>query len=284
MPRKGERMREAELITTACAGDEDAFNELYELHRDHVRRAAQAILKTDDLDDVTQEIFISAWRALKSFRGESKFRTWITSIARNVCFKVRAATSRQRQFEASAEGLSEAQELTIWNRDAAQVEPRMLLEGLLAGLSPEHRELLEMNREGLSDKEIAEATSLSLRTVRGRLQRGRVSMRERFYRTPEQKGLQEPLISGKANFGGTKTPKMAKPGNKRTQQRKSENADVVRRARWALLGGSEVDYDEAPFSFDEPCGGSGSARISRNSRGSSTIRRGDRPRSWRPHS
>lgn len=69
--QKGDRMNETELIAAAREGDEDAFQELRRLHLTHVRTVCWAILRTDDLDDVIQLVFVDAWTGLKGFRGGS---------------------------------------------------------------------------------------------------------------------------------------------------------------------------------------------------------------------
>ncbi len=68
------------LVAATRSGDLGAFEELYESHVGYVRKAGQAILGTDDLDDLVQDVFADAWKGLQSFRGDSTFRTWVTSM------------------------------------------------------------------------------------------------------------------------------------------------------------------------------------------------------------
>jgi RNA polymerase sigma-70 factor, ECF subfamily len=70
------------LVRLAQAGDTDAFGRLVERNRHAVHRAAYAALgSATDADDVAQEAFVTAYRKLGGFRGESSFRTWLLSIA-----------------------------------------------------------------------------------------------------------------------------------------------------------------------------------------------------------
>jgi RNA polymerase sigma-70 factor (ECF subfamily) len=70
------------LVERACAGDTEAFGELVDRHREAVFRAALAALRDPaEADDVVQDAFLVAYRKLRSFRGESSFRTWMLSIA-----------------------------------------------------------------------------------------------------------------------------------------------------------------------------------------------------------
>ena len=70
-----------ELVRLAQAGNTEAFGELVERNRRAVFRAALAAVgSATEADDVAQEAFVTAWRKLSGFRGESQFRTWLLSI------------------------------------------------------------------------------------------------------------------------------------------------------------------------------------------------------------
>lgn len=70
-----------ELVRLAQAGDVEAFGELVERNRSAVFRAALAAVRSPaEADDVAQEAFVTAFRKLQTFRGESQFRTWLLSI------------------------------------------------------------------------------------------------------------------------------------------------------------------------------------------------------------
>jgi RNA polymerase sigma-70 factor (ECF subfamily) len=70
-----------ELVRQAQAGDTEAFGELVERNRRAVFRAALAAVgSAAEADDVAQEAFVTAWRKLAGFRGDSQFRTWLLSI------------------------------------------------------------------------------------------------------------------------------------------------------------------------------------------------------------
>ncbi len=79
-----ERVTDEELVQLARDGDPVAFDEIVERHKAAVFRAALAALRNrEDAEDVTQETFITAYRKLGSFRGESQVRTWLSRIAWN---------------------------------------------------------------------------------------------------------------------------------------------------------------------------------------------------------
>jgi RNA polymerase sigma-70 factor (ECF subfamily) len=79
-----ERVTDEELVRLAQDGDPDAFDEIVERHKGAVFRAALSALRNrEDAEDVTQETFITAFRKLDTFRGESQLRTWLSRIAWN---------------------------------------------------------------------------------------------------------------------------------------------------------------------------------------------------------
>jgi RNA polymerase sigma-70 factor (ECF subfamily) len=79
-----ERVTDEELVERVQTGDPAAFDEIVERHKGAVFRAALAALRNrEDAEDVTQETFITAYRKLDTFRGESQLRTWLSRIAWN---------------------------------------------------------------------------------------------------------------------------------------------------------------------------------------------------------
>ena len=92
-----------ELVRLAQAGDTEAFGELVERNRRAVFRAALAALgSANEADDVAQEAFVTAWRKLSGFRGESQFRTWLLSITWRKAIDRRKSVSKWLKLEASS--------------------------------------------------------------------------------------------------------------------------------------------------------------------------------------
>jgi RNA polymerase sigma-70 factor (ECF subfamily) len=84
-----------ELVRLAQAGDTEAFGELVERNRRAVFRAALAAVgSAAEADDVAQEAFVTAWRKLSGFRGDSQFRTWLLSITWRKAIDRRKVASR----------------------------------------------------------------------------------------------------------------------------------------------------------------------------------------------
>ena len=151
-----------ELVRLAQAGDVEAFGELVERHRRAVFRAALAAVgSSTEADDVAQEAFVTAWRKLAGFRGESQFRTWLLSITWRKAIdrrkgitrwlKLVVTPSRDESGEAAFDMMDrvasfdrtqdvslEAEELQTQIRKLIATLPRKLREALLLAGSGEH--------------------------------------------------------------------------------------------------------------------------------------------------
>jgi RNA polymerase sigma-70 factor (ECF subfamily) len=92
-----------DLVRLAQAGDTDAFGELVERNRRAVFRAALAALgSATEADDVVQDAFVTAWRKIGGFRGDSQFRTWLLSITWRKAIDRRKSIGRWLRLSASA--------------------------------------------------------------------------------------------------------------------------------------------------------------------------------------
>jgi len=151
-----------ELVRLAQAGDSEAFGELVERNRRAVFRAALAAVgSATEADDVAQEAFVTAWRKLSGFRGESQFRTWLLSItwrkaidrrkSLNKWLKLAAFASRDEagdsmfdvvdQVPSNERAPDAALESTELQRDIRRLVrtlPRKLRDALLLAGSGEH--------------------------------------------------------------------------------------------------------------------------------------------------
>lgn len=183
---------ETKLIARLVARDERAFNTLVKAYE---RRVFALVLRMlgnrAEAEDLAQEVFVQVFKAVGSFRGESKLSTWIYRIAINLC-KNRAKylrvrhTSEQDELEAVAERLPvgdapRANVAKIDRPDEAmagkQVE-RIVQEAILK-LEPTFRECLVLRDvEELSYEEIGAITGLPEGTVKSRIHRARAQLKE----------------------------------------------------------------------------------------------------------
>jgi RNA polymerase sigma-70 factor (ECF subfamily) len=98
-----ETASDLDLVRLAQAGDVEAFGELVERNRRAVFRAALAAVRSPaEADDVAQEAFVTAYRKLASFRGDSQFRTWLLSITWRKAIDRRKSVTRWLRVAASA--------------------------------------------------------------------------------------------------------------------------------------------------------------------------------------
>jgi RNA polymerase sigma-70 factor, ECF subfamily len=98
-----ETATDLDLVRLAQAGDVEAFGELVERNRRAVFRAALAAVRSPaEADDVAQEAFVTAFQKLRSFRGESQFRTWLLSITWRKALDRRKSLTRWLRLSASA--------------------------------------------------------------------------------------------------------------------------------------------------------------------------------------
>jgi len=182
-PREADRLRDLRLVERALGGDLDAFNHLVVLYQDYLHAvAARLIGDWEAADDAVQEAFFSAYRNLRSFRGQA-FRAWLTRIAVNAATDVlRARQRRPSQPYPELDGDSwepPAGESADPEREALRRAQARALSSALAQLTEGQRtSIVLFDVEGFDYPEIAAMTGVSLGTVKSRIHRGRLAMRD----------------------------------------------------------------------------------------------------------
>lgn len=105
-----EKDNELSLIAASKAGDRQAFHKLYQIHISRVYALSMRLCaNATDAEEVAQEVFIQVWQKLDSFRGESKFSTWLHSVASHIALSHirKRKTWWQRFFSESNEELEQ---------------------------------------------------------------------------------------------------------------------------------------------------------------------------------
>lgn len=179
---------DVELVARVRAGDEAAFEELFNRHRRRVALIAGRFFRQrEQLEEIVQESFTKAYFALGSFSGneEMSFAAWLARIAFNVCYD--ELRRRKRRPESAISDLSEEEAAWLernWSDDGSgggvesMAVSRDLAGKLLARLSPEDRLVLVLlDVEELSVAEIANLTQWSVSKVKVRAHRARASLR-----------------------------------------------------------------------------------------------------------
>jgi len=162
-----ERRPEAALVERIVAGDEDAFSDLYRMFAPTINAVVLARVPRDEVQDIVQEVFISAYRNIAGLKDANLIGPWLIRIARN------RAAEFYRNFRASEELDEQITRPQERSREAAEILRA------IRSLNTAYGETLIMRLvEGMTAKEIAERTGLKPESVRVNLHRGMEKLRE----------------------------------------------------------------------------------------------------------
>jgi RNA polymerase sigma-70 factor (ECF subfamily) len=169
-------LSDMELVELSLA-ELDAFGELVRRHQDFVYGAALRIVRNPVMaQDLAQEAFVRAHRALPGFRGQAQVRSWLYRIATNLALN---AVQRRREYPSD-----EIPDRPTRRDPAADTESRVLrreLEEAISQLPDKLKTPLVLREfDGMSYQEIADALGLPINTVRTRILRGRRALRDRM--------------------------------------------------------------------------------------------------------
>ena len=186
-----------DLLSAHCAGDPDAFGELFRRHRD--RMWAVALRTTADPEmaaDAVQEAFIAAFRGAGSFRGEAAVTTWLHRIVVNACLdRLRRSKPVVPLPEADLRLLADTHD------HHHSVDVRLDIQAALDQLPETQRmALILVDMHGLSIAEAASIQNVAEGTIKSRCSRGRAAMVPLLglgepSDTPEERGGKEPMAS-----------------------------------------------------------------------------------------
>jgi len=187
----GDREIDQQLVERAQRGDKQAFEVLViKYQRKLARLLSQFIRDAAEVEDVTQETFIKAYRSLSSFRGDSAFYTWLYRIGINaaknflVAQKRRASTTSNGIDIEDAENFEEASQLRDLDTPESELMSKQIAQTVhqtLNELPEELRTAITLREiEGLSYEEIANAMNCPTGTVRSRIFRAREAISDKL--------------------------------------------------------------------------------------------------------
>jgi RNA polymerase sigma-70 factor (ECF subfamily) len=206
-PELAVSLHEQDLIARVQQGHNELFYELVRPYERRVYAAALAILRNEaDAEDTAQEAMLKAFAKIRTFRAESKFSTWLIQITVNEAL-MRRRRERTRVMEGiddhrDEEGTYTPREFADWREIPSEAlerkEVRQKLAQALAALDRKYREVFVLrDMEKLNIQETAEALGISVASVKTRLLRARLMLRDLlaggweqgwFSRLPFEKG------------------------------------------------------------------------------------------------
>ncbi len=182
---------DAMLVERAVAGDQKAYELLVIKYQRRIQRLIGRMVRDVDLvEDIAQETFIRAYRALAQFRGEAQFYTWLYRIAINTAKKAlmelkRDPTVSENSFKSSDDDETSPLENELTSSETpeailASKEIAVMVNAAMDALPDELRQAITLREiDGLSYEEIAEAMSCPIGTVRSRIFRAREAISEK---------------------------------------------------------------------------------------------------------
>tara|TARA_B100000886_G_C20342258_1_gene457129 strand:- start:284 stop:868 length:585 start_codon:yes stop_codon:yes gene_type:complete len=176
-----DKISNSELVRKSQLGDKAAFEQLVIRHQDLVFSLAYKLTGNREMaNDVAQEAFIRAWKAIEKFRGDSTFSTWIYRITVNTAWTLRRKAKKHNTlniddtYEPIIIDEKKDPELVAINSDLSSV-----LINALDKIPIEQRIIVELkNIEGRSHKEIAEYLGISVTAAKVRLHRAHQKLRQ----------------------------------------------------------------------------------------------------------
>jgi RNA polymerase sigma-70 factor (ECF subfamily) len=186
-------LRERRLIRRLRDRDEKAFRELVEDYRDRVYNLTYRMMGNhEEAEDLAQEVFITVFKSIDSFRGESKFSTWLYRISANHCKnrikylsrrhdRAKAEFDEQQGNASAAAAVAVPKPPTRPDHQLQGMQIEKVLQELISELDEEQRVLVVLRDiEELSYEEICEITGLPEGTVKSRLHRARLALRKKM--------------------------------------------------------------------------------------------------------
>ena len=187
-PAQAGTVREQELIVRVQRGEHELFYELVQPYERRVYAAALAILRNEsDAEDVAQEAMLKALANIRQFRAEARFSTWLIQITVN-----EALMRRRRERKGMVEGIDDRRDeegeytprdFADWREIPSEAlerkEVRQKLAQALASLDRKYREVFVLrDMEQLNIQETADALGISVASVKTRLLRARLMLRD----------------------------------------------------------------------------------------------------------
>ncbi|MCP4966532.1 MAG: sigma-70 family RNA polymerase sigma factor [bacterium] len=188
MPPERVKPNDEELLVLAMAGDRAAFSDLVRHHQDEVYTLAVRLVADRELaEDISQEAFVRAWRALPNFRRDAKFSTWMHRITVNVAWTQRRKQRRHRADPIDESFTEPVAESISPERAAESAAIQGSLRDALNNLPRPTRTVVVLKDVyGWTHGEIAERLEITIAAAKVRLHRGRKQLRNQLWAEMEE--------------------------------------------------------------------------------------------------
>jgi len=194
-PSRAMSVEERLLVDRSRQGDRAAFDDLVRLYERRVYNFAFRLCGNHhDASDIASDAFVRLYQSIRGFRGDSSFVTWLFRIVTNIYLDLRKRDRSHRQQ--SLQEMVELEESSVARQmedpapapdDVAQASERTALLRAAVDSLPEHQRIMILmyHQEAQSYEEIAAALDLPVGTVKSRLNRARLALRDRLRAHPE---------------------------------------------------------------------------------------------------
>jgi RNA polymerase sigma-70 factor, ECF subfamily len=177
------------LIQSALTGNSSAFEVLVTRYQDRLYTAMISVVgSADEAEDVVQEAFIQAYLKLNTFQQNSRFFTWLYRIAFNYALARRRRNKGHLSLDEGRElaGSEPTSKVATPDNRMTRNEDAELVHRALASLTEDHRSILVLREmEDMAYEEIADVLSISIGTVRSRLNRARFALKQQLEKFPQ---------------------------------------------------------------------------------------------------
>lgn len=180
---------DAYLVEATLSGNRQAFGVLVERYQDRLFNTLVRVLGSrDDASEVLQDAFVQAYTKLESFKGNAQFYTWLYRVALNLACSFRRRNKRRRDEQSvdqirELSGAEPVDPIQTPEQTVLRCEQAEMVQAALLEISEEHRQILVLREmEDCSYETIAEILDLPVGTVRSRLFRARLQLKEQLER------------------------------------------------------------------------------------------------------
>ena len=185
------------LVERCLAGDQVAWEEIVRMHwRKVFNLAYKFVGRHDEAEDLTQDIFLKIFKALRSFDRRANFQTWLISISRNLCIDHYRSVRKERETmarEVDAADLMPVSRERGPHAELEQLDLRHLIREALAALPPALKEAVMLrDLQEFSYQEIADRLNLPEGTVKSRINRGRLELARQLRRLQSRGAADRP--------------------------------------------------------------------------------------------